>query len=166
MTGIYSITAPLVIPDEAFTNADAAVIVVRASASGIAWSMRATSALTTSPGGPVFGFAEAEFAPMDTYTAFEAARSWVLDACIASRLHLLNSMNLHLYSIPGDEPFRAVGVFLIERHHNTAKKSGRCSWCESDNVPLTPTGHLMYHGDVKRGVGDCLGSMELPQKKS
>lgn len=41
---------------------------------------------------------------------------------------------------------------------------GKCSRCGHPRVPLTAEGLTMYHGDVKSGQGDCLGSLYSPEK--
>jgi hypothetical protein len=44
-----------------------------------------------------------------------------------------------------------------------AAKKGKCTHC-GHMVPLAPDELTMFHGDIVRMVGDCLGSRELPAR--
>lgn len=57
---------------------------------------------------------------------------------------------------------RSNGHVTHVQWHTT--RHGQCPHCEND-VPLAPDGRTMYHGDIIRMIGDCLGSREFPVSK-
>ena len=80
--------------------------------------------------------------------------------------HAIDVLDNSDYMVPIEEAEEEVASPVLGESPDLGAPHGRgkCPHCGHPRVPLTAEGLTMYHGDVKSGQGDCLGSLCSPEQ--
>ncbi|WP_280422764.1 hypothetical protein [Nocardia carnea] len=144
----YTVVQTLEIPDEAYTD-DVAVVVVTGGSYGGAWVLNAISPHLPPDKVEPIGSIETAQAPRRPDLALEAAHHWIRESCTQAGLALAHFKELNSAYSPAEAPFFSSGQFLIDRRstpqhtesHNAAthRKSQVTEEQAEDNLRRKPS---------------------------
>lgn len=119
MTLDYDVIQPLQIPDDAYTD-DIATIVVTGGSYGGIWALHAISTHQLPDDAEAIGGIETAEAPRQPDAAFAAAHRWIQESCAEAGLVLAHFKSLNSTYSPGEAPFFCGGQFFIDRRRELA----------------------------------------------
>ncbi len=110
----YEIVEPLTIPEDAWQD-DVAVIVVTGTSYGGEWVLVAKPTHLPPGQASTIGEIETDRADRQPNLALDAASDWVQRYCYANEFRLHQEMNLNHHYGPDEAPFFSSGSFVIDR---------------------------------------------------